>query len=154
VWLFRNDPLEKNHRPVCCVECLGLLCLTAHLALWGMNYAQDFAGCSANSDLPLPSLRRVRARITLARFSVPGRACCSPGLLASWLVVLSVGSGGRHSGGRRMTPEHVGLTTTGTGTAGTMAGTIIDLTHGSHSPGRQRLSPGRSSMHRPAWLGC
>ena len=32
------------------------------------------------------------------------------------------------SGGRRLTPEHAGLTITGIGTAGTMAGTIIDLT--------------------------
>ncbi len=32
VWLFRNNPVEKNHRPACCVECLGLLCSTSHLA--------------------------------------------------------------------------------------------------------------------------
>jgi hypothetical protein len=44
----------------------------------------------------------------------------------------SVGTGGRHSGGHRIAPEHVGLTITGTGTAGTMSGsgTSIELTQG------------------------
>jgi len=41
---------EKNHRPVCRVECLGLLCSTSHLALRGMNHAQDFTGWSADFD--------------------------------------------------------------------------------------------------------
>ena len=44
---------EKNHRSVCRVECLGLLCSTSHLALRGMNHAQDFTGCSADfADRP------------------------------------------------------------------------------------------------------
>ena len=50
MWLCRNNPTEKNHRPVCRVECLGLLCSTLHLALRGMNHAQDFTGCSADFD--------------------------------------------------------------------------------------------------------
>ena len=49
------------------------------------------------------------------------------GLVVGGIVV---GSGGVPSGGLGLTPGHVLLTTTGTGTAGTMVGTIIDLKHG------------------------
>jgi hypothetical protein len=48
--------------------------------------------------------------------SWPGGRCrvalWSPGPLVPWLGAQSVGSGGDHSGGRRIVPDHVGLTIT------------------------------------------
>jgi hypothetical protein len=56
---------------------------------------------------------QIRQRSTLA---IPHEEVIAGSLAASW--------------GRRLTLQHVGLTTIGTGTADTMAGTIIELTHG------------------------
>jgi hypothetical protein len=49
MWLFRNNPQKKITDQFATLRIWGSY-VGLHLALWGMNHAQDFTSCSADFD--------------------------------------------------------------------------------------------------------